>query len=462
MTSTVEIPLWFFVLIVLFGAVTFASHFLFPSVRWFFRKRMERLVAQVNQRLTRPIEPFKLARRYDMIQRLIYDPDVSRAIAKHAAVEGIPENVAFETARRYAREIVPAFSVWTYFSVVAKVAKWLGQTIYRVRVLNFDDAEIAGLKPDATVVLVMNHRSNMDFVLLTYLAAPRGALSYAVGEWARIWPLSRIVRAMGAYFIRRKHGNDLYREILAKYVHLATGAGVTQAVFPEGGLSLNGKLARPRLGILKYIVEARKDGGRDVNFVPVAVNYDRVLEDGVLITAGQENRRQFHTKPSRLLRGALRLIGLGKKGRKSRYGYAALKFGQPLALSEFDGDVRQLAKEMMRRIAQDMPVLPVPLVARALLSQHQPRSRAALEACLATDLAQLAGGAPYLPNQDVGLAVSHALKILLDQNVVVEADTRLTIPEEKRAVLAFYAASIDHLLCVRSIECAEISATAGL
>ena len=78
MTSTVELPLWFFVLILLFAAVTFASHFLFPSVRWFFRRRLERAVKRLNQRLVRPIEPFKLARRYDMIQRLIYDPEVTR------------------------------------------------------------------------------------------------------------------------------------------------------------------------------------------------------------------------------------------------------------------------------------------------------------------------------------------------------------------------------------------------
>ena len=35
---------------------------------------MERVVAKVNARLTRPIEPSNLARRYDTIQRLIYDP----------------------------------------------------------------------------------------------------------------------------------------------------------------------------------------------------------------------------------------------------------------------------------------------------------------------------------------------------------------------------------------------------
>jgi glycerol-3-phosphate O-acyltransferase len=84
MTQTVDMPLWALLLLIAFATVTFASHFLLPSVRWFFRRRMERVVARLNERLERPIEPFKLARRHDMIQRLIYDPEVSRAIADHA------------------------------------------------------------------------------------------------------------------------------------------------------------------------------------------------------------------------------------------------------------------------------------------------------------------------------------------------------------------------------------------
>ena len=116
-------PLWALVLLVGFAAVTFASHFLFPSVRWFFRKRMERLVAQLNTRLSRPIEPFKLARRYDMIERLIYDPEVSQAVSDYAKDQKMPEAVAFEKARGYAREIVPAFSAWTYFRFGSRIAR---------------------------------------------------------------------------------------------------------------------------------------------------------------------------------------------------------------------------------------------------------------------------------------------------------------------------------------------------
>ena len=90
MLRTVALPLWLLLLILGFAAVTFASHFLFPSVRWFFRRRMERAVARLNARLDRPIESFKLARRQDMIVRLAYDPQVMEAVAEHAPETGVP------------------------------------------------------------------------------------------------------------------------------------------------------------------------------------------------------------------------------------------------------------------------------------------------------------------------------------------------------------------------------------
>ena len=270
MTQTIELPIWLFAVILLFAAVTALSHFLLPSVRWFFRRRLEKAVAQLNTRLTRPIEPFKLARRHDMIQRLIYDPQISQAIVDHARAEGIPENVASEQARRYAREIVPSFSAFAYFSFGIRLARFLANALYDVRTGTQNDAVIEGIPPDATVIFIMNHRSNMDYVLVTYLAGEASALSYAVGEWARVWPLSRLIRSMGAYFIRRKSRGALYRKVLARYVQMATEGGVTQAIFPEGGLSLNGKLMPPKMGLLGYVLEADlKD--RDVVFVPVAI-----------------------------------------------------------------------------------------------------------------------------------------------------------------------------------------------
>ncbi|MBT8416090.1 MAG: glycerol-3-phosphate acyltransferase, partial [Silicimonas sp.] len=124
MTQTLELPLWLFVLIVLFAAVTASTHLLFPSVRWFFRRRAERIVAELNKRLQRPIQPFKLLRRQDMIQRVIYDPEVVRAVGDYADANDVREDVAFEKARDYAREIVPSFSATAYYSVAIRLARW--------------------------------------------------------------------------------------------------------------------------------------------------------------------------------------------------------------------------------------------------------------------------------------------------------------------------------------------------
>ena len=308
MMRSVELPIWLFVLIVLFAAVTFASHFLFPSVRWFFRRRLERAVSRLNERLTRPIEPFKLAARTDMIQRLLYDPQVTEAIVDYARKQKVREDVAFEVARRYAREIVPSFSAFAYFGFGIRLARWLANTLYKVRTGPKNAQVIADIPSDATVVFIMNHRSNMDYVLVTYLAAQASALSYAVGEWARIWPLSRLIKSMGAYFIRRKSRGQLYRRVLARYVQMATMGGVTQAIFPEGGLSLDGRVARPKMGLLAYVVEAGQVGSRDIVFVPVAINYDRVLEDRVLMAAHARGDRRFGARISVVVKFIVRKI----------------------------------------------------------------------------------------------------------------------------------------------------------
>jgi glycerol-3-phosphate O-acyltransferase len=447
MTSTVTLPLWAFVLILLFAAVTFASHFLFPSVRWFFRRRLERAVKRLNERLERPIQPFKLLRRQDMIQRLVYDPEITQAIVEHAAKEGVREDVAFQRARSYAREIVPSFSAWAYFGFAIRAAKLLATSLYRVRMVHQDEG-LADIDPDATVVFVMNHRSNMDYVLVTYLAADRSALSYAVGEWARVWPLSRLIRAMGAYFIRRKSRDDLYRKVLARYVQQATGAGVTQAVFPEGGLSLDGRVAPPRVGILKYMIEGASAAERDVVFVPIALNYDRVLEDTILLQAQASGTRRFRARISVVMLAILRQLWLRITGRFHRFGYAAVSFGKPLALSEVDTGrtgPEALSAVVMERIARAVPVLPVPLVA-AMLLRNGDMTKTQLTQQFTEALDLLDTVQVHLPRNNHDYAVEYGLRNLIERGIVEERGEMLRIPSQKRDLAQFYANSVLHLL----------------
>ena len=441
MFGTVAVPVWLLVLILGFAAISFATHFLFPSVRWFFRRRAEKALARLNARLDRKIDLFKLARRSDMVARLAYDQKVVEAAMAHAAETGVPGEVAFEEARRYAREIVPGFSATVYFGFGTRAAKWLSRLLFRVRVGKID-RDLARLDPRATVIFVMNHRSNVDYVLVTWLVADRSAVSYAVGEWARVWPLSALIRSMGAYFIRRGSRNALYRKVLARYVQMATEEGTTQAIFPEGGLSLDGRVGPAKLGLLSYIVEGWEPGERDVVFVPVGLGYDRVLEDRVLVEAAKSGTRRFRNRPFRVALYALRYLWARMRGRTQGFGTAAAGFGAPIHLRAHlaeGGTVEMLGDRLMAAIAAVVPVLPVPLVAKALGEGAATREELLGRVEALVERLTLAGAVLKLPPQGISATLDEGLAPLIRRGLVTEALQPVTA---ERALLDFYAASV--------------------
>jgi glycerol-3-phosphate O-acyltransferase len=441
MFGTVAVPVWLLVLILGFAAISFATHFLFPSVRWFFRRRAEKALSRLNARLDRKIDLFKLAERSDMVARLSYDQRVVDAAMAHAAETGVPGEVAFEEARRYAREIVPGFSATVYFGFGTRAAKWLSRLLFRVRVGKVDQA-LRHLDPKATVIFVMNHRSNVDYVLVTWLVADRSAISYAVGEWARVWPLSALIRSMGAYFIRRGSRNALYRKVLARYVQLATEEGTTQAIFPEGGLSLDGRVGPAKLGLISYIVEGWSPGDRDVVFVPVGLAYDRVLEDRVLVEAATSGTRRFRNRPFRVAWYGVRFLWARFRGRTKGFGTAAAGFGAPVSLAEHladKGTVETLGERLMRAIAAVVPVLPVPLVAKALGEGVASREELMARVTALVDRLRDAGAVLKLPPQGVEAALAEGLAPLIARGIVTEALQPVAL---EAGLLRFYAASV--------------------
>jgi glycerol-3-phosphate O-acyltransferase len=442
--ATVTLPWWLLILILAFAGIAALDKVLVPSVRWFFRRRMEKIVARVNTRLDRKIQPFKLAARQDMISRLAYDRQVLDAVTEYAAETGMPPDVAFAEAKRYAREIVPSFSAYFYFGFATGLAKRFTRLLFRVRIGKID-AALAEIDPKATVVFVMNHRSNMDYVLVTWLVANRSAISYAVGEWARIWPLSTMIRSMGAYFIRRKSRNTLYRRVLARYVQMATDDGVTQAMFPEGGLSLDGQIGPAKMGLLSYIVAGFTPGDRDVLFVPVGLAYDRVLEDRVLTTAAKAGTRTFRARPLVLLKATGRILWGRMRGTFKGFGTAAASFGPPVSLKSFlaeaqDDPIEALGARLMSGIMQVVPVLPVPLVAAALMDGATTRADLAVRMDGLIAALDAVDAILRLPPQGMGQTIREGLEPLISRGIVQDAPDGLRIRDAD--ILGFYAASV--------------------
>lgn len=460
MSGVIELPIWLAVLGGLALCIAALDRVLAPSFRWFFRRRLHNAVDELNKRLQLQIQPFKLMRRQELIDRLVYDPEVTQAAEDHIRATGMPRDLVIRQVKIYAKEITPSFSALIYFTIGARLAKWVSRFLYRVRLGHVDENALTNIDKDAAVVFVMNHRSNADYILITYLASTSSALSYAVGEWAQIWPLSRLIRAMGAYFIRRKSRDALYRAVLRRYVQLSTEGGVAQAIFPEGGLSRDGHLGPPKLGLLSYIVEGfNPKGPRDVVFVPVGLNYDRVMEDRLLISAaGDKGRSKFRVSPIGAFGFVIRFVFGRITGRIHRFGYACVSFGAPMSLRNFmtrnpETTTEALGAELSRCIGAVVPALPTPLIAQVLLDAgdkglNKTDMKAKVDALVAR--IEAAGGHTHIPRDSFDYAIDFGLKMLKTRYIVAEEAGIYRPVARETEILRYYAASIAHLTCIES------------
>ena len=169
------------------------------------------------------------------------------------ATHAMSEQAVRRQVRTYLNEIIPHFNVLSYYKIGYNVAKILLNLLYKVSVDYQDEGALASIPKRDVVVYLMNHRSNADYIVVAYVLARGVHVSYAVGEWARAWPLEYVFKSFGAYFVRRRFREPLYHTVLERYVQLITRNGVTQGIFPEGGLTRDGKLRPPKLGLLDYI-----------------------------------------------------------------------------------------------------------------------------------------------------------------------------------------------------------------
>jgi len=466
MTGPITIPLWLFLVLFVITVVSILDRVLIPSTRWFIRRKVNRVIDEIGTRLDIEIRPFQLTKRQVLIDRLVYDAEVIEAINRKAREAEIPREVVQAEVTAYAREIVPSFNAYLYFRVGYWLAKKIARLLYRVRIGVFDDQNLAKIDPESTVVFLMNHRSNMDYILIAFLAAERTTLSYAVGEWAKIWPLQTLIRAMGAFFVRRNSKNPLYRRVLERYVLMATKEGVCQAVFPEGGLSRDGRLRKPKLGIVDYMLRGyNPDTDRDIIFIPVGLNYDRTLEDRSLLRwldpEAESRSKWFVIRTT--TRFVFKSILLMISSRWLRFGYACVNFGPYISMQQYCRqhgvcfshldrkdrfrEVEKLSRTLMESIENIIPVLPVPLVAAVFVQDPQTALSAFdVEAHVnhLIDEIQARDAPVFVSTRSRVQNIVSALNMLRIRRLVIESNGMYRADPQMLDVLAYYANSIGH------------------
>ncbi|MCH1601026.1 MAG: hypothetical protein L7S70_11720, partial [Pseudomonadales bacterium] len=178
-STSVTLPTWIFLLMLVASLYAAVMSILFPGVRWYLSRRLNKAVQKLNTNLQIKIRPLQQTKRQVLIDQLMFDQDILAMIEEQSHSENVPREVLQQRVRGYAREIVPSFNAYVYFRVFFWLAKRVARFVYRVRVAAAEPKRLREIDPESTVVFVMNHRSNMDYVLISYLAAERVTLSYA-------------------------------------------------------------------------------------------------------------------------------------------------------------------------------------------------------------------------------------------------------------------------------------------
>jgi glycerol-3-phosphate O-acyltransferase len=466
-TKTVTLPLWLVLPLTALLVWALVDRVALPLVRRFFSRRETRFIEKMKRRFELLVPAFRVTRRRTIIERLVSDPQVLAAVDEYCREHGSAPETVLRAVRGYAEEIVPAFHPLAYDYLGSLVGLTVARLLYRVRRVSVDEAALSAIPGNASLVFLMNHRSHMDYVLLGFLTMRWAPPSFAVGEWAGFWPVRPLAKALGAYFIRRGSGKRLYRRVLAAYIQMATEGGQVQAVYLEGRLTRDGKLQEPKAGILDYILRRFDPSGeRDVVFVPVGVNYDRVLEDRSHMLDGVPGAKKRGRIASKIV--TLRFVGrnllLMLRGGWHRFGYAVLNFGRPVSLRDYSRDlgldfrsldqaarfphVSRLARYLLDSVGRVIPATPVSLVSSVFAgAPERSFDRPSLEAEVGRRIARLraAGALVYLPRRSVPYAVEVGLRTLTLRHLLIEEGTALRASPRELPLLEYYANSIAHL-----------------
>ena len=175
--------------------------------------------------------------------------------------------------------------------------------------------EVRSIFDKGTVILVPNHFSNLDSILLGYaIDAKVGIPAFTWGAGLNLFDyeiLARYMNRLGTYRVDRRKKNPIYLETLKAMSSLSQHFGLNNIFFPGGTRSRSGAMEKNlKLGLLQSTLEAQRlnlqnNSSKKIYIVPVILGYHFVLEannliEGHLRQAGREKYTRIGSGSSKL------------------------------------------------------------------------------------------------------------------------------------------------------------------
>ncbi len=268
--------------------------------------------------------------RWEIKEIILHNQDLRRRMERRARSNNRSLEDVRKEADGYLDEIATDLNL-TYAHIWERFLTWIWHTLYDGIELDVNSLDLVKhAAKQAPLVYVPCHKSHIDYLILSYLLYKHNLNLplVAAGKNLAFWPLGRLFRKSGAFFIRRSfRGQKFYTDVFATYIKTLVSEGHNLEFFIEGGRSRTGKLVLPKLGLLAILMQAVEEGYcNDLIFVPTAINYDRVLEEGAYLKEVKGSSKEKENI-SQLVR-ARRVL-------KKRYGRVYVKCAEPMSIKSY-------------------------------------------------------------------------------------------------------------------------------
>lgn len=341
-------------------------------------RKVRRAILLFLFREEKAVEGPTLRPQHRVREAVMADQNVIDAIELDAQGRG-----TVEASRARAEKIFNEISAnmnSTTLAALAAIVGWLFRKLFsRVETRGLE--RMAELSKRHPVVLVPSHRSYFDFLLLSWLLYQNYVIPphIAARENMAFGPFGFLFRRVGAFFLRKSFDDELYKSVFRCYVGYLVKEGFPQEFFIEGGRSRTGKSLAPRLGMLSWNIQGFVDSGRrELYFVPIAITYERLVEEGAMVSEAKGEAKQDES-----------VLGLvrARKLLRLRFGSVFVNFGEPVSLARelagrrelFSGEesderrefTEKLGNEIVERINWSVVANSTSVVACAVLGEQR-------------------------------------------------------------------------------------------
>lgn len=272
------------------------------------------------------------------------------------------------------------------------------------------------LNKEHALVFLPSHRSYADPLLFAEVLHDRNFPRNHVlgGNNLSFWPMGSLGRRAGIVFIRRTFGGDtVYKAAIQEYLGHLLAKRFNLEWYIEGGRSRTGKLRKPRIGLLRYLVSALEERPElDAVLVPVSIVYDQLHEVGAM--AAEQRGGQKKAEGLGWLYGYFR-------DQRRHIGTARVRFAEPFALRRALDDAgpgrAQLEKVAFRVCAGINRVTPATATSLATFALLWAQDRALTLQQVREVVAPLADylEARGIPVPIAELRTRHGLRMTLDR-----------------------------------------------